>query len=82
MNPLEIIKDVAQDVWRSLTPEEQEETPQAIMNRQMRRSQARSEKAKARADRAEGKVFDAGHTPSKQRGTQFHPDNRQTRRHS
>lgn len=44
MNPLEIIKDVAQDVWRSLTPEEQEETPRAIMNRQMRRSQARSQR--------------------------------------
>jgi len=71
VNPLEIIKDVAQDVWRSLTPEEQEETPRAVMNRQMRRSQARMDKTEA-----------SGHTPSKQRGTQFHPGNRRTRRHS
>jgi hypothetical protein len=44
VNPLEIIKDKATDMWRSLTEEEQKETPQAVMNRAMRRAQRRSQR--------------------------------------
>jgi hypothetical protein len=44
MNPLEIVRDKATDMWRSLTAEEQEETPRAVMNRAMRRTQARSQR--------------------------------------
>ena len=76
-SPLEIIKDKTSGIWRTLKPEELEEaTEQAYANRNMRRSYARMQVAERRGEKPSG----PSHPARKQRGTQFRPRNRRTRR--